>query len=148
MIPKRLLLIGFIPLLIFITSCSSQSENPLEINIKEHKQLALHIHIFLDIEILEEKQLIPTNIGITYNGMRIIHTHDSSGKLHIESIKPIPIYLKYFFTIWGKQFNKNCILDNCIEDGTSLTMFVNDLENKQYGDYVLQDGDRVKIVYN
>lgn len=145
-----ILVIGVVFGLIYFVGSNSEvshPSSPLDIYLEEHSQVGFHIHPFLEIEILGEKQIIPANIGITNSGMRVIHTHDSSGKLHIESPSPMPIYLKYFFTIWDKQFNQTCILDYCTDDSTSLTMFVNGVENNQYGDYVLQDGDIVKIVY-
>jgi hypothetical protein len=150
-IMKKTILFLVMIMVIVLIGCSSQSKDPkdpLDINLKEHKNVALHIHPTLEIEILGQRQSIPANIGITNAGMRIVHTHDSSGKLHVESPKPIPVYLGNFFTIWGKDFSRDCIFDKCVDEDHTLEMFVNGAENSQFDALLMQDGDQIKIVYS
>ena len=44
-----------------------------------------HIHPQLTIVINGQQQVIPANTGITEACMNSIHTHDATGKLHVES---------------------------------------------------------------
>lgn len=130
-----------------ISNCSEKNEDLLMIDLKEHKNLALHIHPILEIEILGEKQIIPGNIGISDRGMRVIHTHKTDGILHIESPRPHQFYLADFFTIWGRNFDSSCVFNYCADEDHSLKVFVNDVENDQYGNIPLYDKDKIKIVY-
>src|SRR5438270_13984306 len=75
----------------------------------------MHIHPHLDLYVNGRKALIPANVGIdasmwkshTYNafmgdmGAAAIHTHDSSGILHVESSVTRNYTLGDFFNIWG-----------------------------------------------
>jgi hypothetical protein len=114
----------------------------------QHKNLAFHTHMVLEIYILDKKQVIPANTGITKRCMHIIHTHDASGELHIESPYYHRFYLKDFFMIWGKTFNRNCIFDYCVDESYTLSFFVNGVENNEYEDLPLRDGDTIRIVYS
>ena len=107
----------------------------------------------MTIEINGEQQNIPTNTGISDAGMRVIHTHDASGTLHVEPPYPVPLYLKDFFYIWGdttgedKVFNETCIFDYCSNETHELNFFVNGQSNDEYGELKLEDRDSIRIVY-
>lgn len=134
--------------ILFIAGCASNNpEDILKVNLREHKNLALHIHPFLEIEINGIRHVIPANVGISETGMRVIHTHDDSGKLHIESPYAHQFYLKDFFTIWGKNLNATCIFENCAGQNHTLQFFVNGAESMEKENIPLMDGDRIKIVY-
>ncbi len=114
----------------------------------EHKNLAFHIHMTLEIYILGKKKIIPKNTGISRGCMHVIHTHDKTGELHIESPYYHRFYLKDFFTIWGKTFNRNCIFRYCVDENHILSFFVNGFENDEYENLPLRDGDVIRIVYD
>lgn len=122
-------------------------ENIMDVNLKEHKNIALHIHPLLSIEILGQTFTVPANIGISAKGMRVIHTHDATGKLHIESPYHHQFYLDDFFAIWGKNLNSSCIFDYCGDKEHKLTFYVNGVQNEQKDGMPLKDGDEIKIVY-
>jgi hypothetical protein len=46
---------------------------------------------------------IPANVGISPGCFREIHTHDTSGWLHLESSEVKQFTLRQFFEIWGKE---------------------------------------------
>ena len=117
-----------------------------DINIESHQNLALHIHSDLTIIINGISQTIPANIGIAPNIMRPLHTHDLSGEVHNEGPCVRSFTLGEFFEIWGKQFNKQCIFDNCISNG-SLSMSVNGKDSKEFDSLVLKDDDKIIIEY-
>ncbi|MBC8500202.1 MAG: hypothetical protein ISS25_00045 [Nanoarchaeota archaeon] len=133
-------------ILISLTACS-KNVDVLSIDLREHKNLAMHIHPVVEIEVKGEKQEIPSDIGISDEGMRVIHTHESDGTLHIESPVLQQFFLKDFFSVWNRNFNSTCIFDSCIDDNHTLKVFVNDIETDKYGDLLLQDKDNIKIVY-
>ncbi len=128
-------------------------EDALKANLQSHGGIAYHIHPQLTIEVNGEQQLIPSNTGITNAGMRVIHTHDASGTLHVEPPYPVTLYLKDFFTIWGEQsednrsFNQTCIFDYCENETHELNFFVNGQTSEEYGELELKDGQLIRIVY-
>ena len=64
---------------------------------------ALHIHQHLDIFVRGRKETVPANIGIDPSGGFIspLHTHDTTGVLHVESPTVESFSLGQFFAVWG-----------------------------------------------
>jgi hypothetical protein len=135
---------------VYLFNSDSQNVPVTEINIISHSNAVLHIYSNLEILINEEKFLIPANIGISQGVMRPIHTHDSSGEIHIEGPYARDFTLGEFFQIWGKNFNSSCIFEYCTQNGKAgeLKMFVNGQENLKFENYVMRDGDKIIIKYN
>ena len=133
--------------LVLLPSGAPNDENILDIT-RAHTNESLHIHPTLNIEILGEERLIPSGIGEGNGRHRIIHTHDSSGALHIEPPYPKNITLENFFYIWGRTFNTTCILDKCIDDNHQLKVYVNEVESDLYENVILKDLDKIRIVYS
>lgn len=127
-----------------VPSCSTDPIN--EINIGGHTNLALHIHADLEILIDGNKEFIPANIGVSQNVMRPIHTHDSSGEVHIEGPCKREWTLGEFFEVWNKEFSSQRIFEKTIENG-ELTMTVNGIPNTDFENYILKDGDKIVIEY-
>ena len=117
-----------------------------EFNIGGHSNLALHIHQTLKIIINEEEQIISPNIGIAPGIMRVAHTHDATGTIHVEAPCVRDVTLGNFFNIWGKEFNSQCIFDKCTDKG-ELIMTVNGVSNNEFENLVLRDRDNIVIEY-
>lgn len=126
-------------------SCTTQPAK--EINIGSHNNLALHIHAFLTITINGEAVEIPANIGIEPGIMRPTHTHDTSGKIHIEGPCPRTFTLGDFFDVWGQTLNETCVMNSCEDATHMLTMYVNGIESTEYRNLILKDGDKIELVY-
>lgn len=111
----------------------------------------IHWHPTLNILIDGELQEITENIGITNNVHFPTHTHEDAnvGVIHMENRNPTreTVTLGYFFEVWRKTFNKNCIFDSCTDEG-ELKMYVNDEENFDFDRYFMQDNDNILIEYN
>ncbi len=120
----------------------------LDVNISEGTLLRLHIHPHLSIVIDGVNQTIPAGIGITPSGNRLIHTHDESGTIHVESPWPARFYLKDFFYVWGERFDSSCIMDHCVDANHTLSVYVNGTRSALYGDVPLEDGEQISIVYS
>jgi hypothetical protein len=74
------------------------------------EQLAVHYHAHLDVIDASSgagaKVTVPAGIGFEVkngkvNGLAVLHTHDTSGIVHIESAKNKPYTLGQVFTEWG-----------------------------------------------
>lgn len=71
---------------------------------------ALHIHAHLDIYIHGKQQTVPAEIGVISSGISPVHTHDTSGIIHVESPDANAVYtLGQFFDIWGVRLTDDSI---------------------------------------
>ncbi len=120
----------------------------VEMNIGGHENINMHIHQELTITINGESVVIPASIGLpSAEVMRPIHTHDSSGKIHVEGTCPRDFTLGEFFDVWGETFTETCIFENCVDEDHRLTMYVNGVESLQWRDLILKNEDSIEIVY-
>ncbi|OLS24957.1 MAG: hypothetical protein HeimC2_20120 [Candidatus Heimdallarchaeota archaeon LC_2] len=68
-----------------------------------HNDIGLHYHFFISFLIFDESKGLAADIGVYGSRMKPIHTHDSSGKVHLElpsNYGRIPT-LADFFAIWS-----------------------------------------------
>ncbi len=87
---------------------TSDSIAPVVDNIacEANEQVSYHIHAHVSIYINGQQQLIPANVGINQQQgcYYWLHTHDTTGVIHIEAPQPITYKLGNFFHIWSQQF--------------------------------------------
>ena len=71
------------------------------------EMLEVHYHAHLDVIVRNTKITVPAGIGIDTQRQAItaLHTHDTTGIVHIESEKDIPFTLGQFFTEWGQPLS-------------------------------------------
>jgi hypothetical protein len=111
---------------------------------------ALHIHQHLDILLDTIPVQVPEGIGINERAGFIapIHTHDTTGVIHVESPTVQDFTLGQFFDIWGVEFNETRIGGYYNTGGKTLHVYVN---GEQYqGDprqIVLTDHQEIAIIY-
>jgi hypothetical protein len=103
------------------------------IKCQTNEQVAYHIHVHLAIFVNGVQQPLPRGIGIpgpqTVQGGFVasgkcfywLHTHDSSGVIHIESPTTRTYTLGQFFDIWGRKLSS----DQAGNAKGHLTVFVN-----------------------
>lgn len=106
-----------------------------------HQQLALHIHPNLRIVVDGEEEAIPANIGITNTCMAEIHTHDSSGQLHVETAtheRFERLSFADFFDVWGQPLER---------EGYNLEMRLNGEIYEAVADIPLEDGSTIELIY-
>ena len=112
----------------------------------EHATVASHYHWKLEIFLAGEKYTIPANIGIQSGCMRPIHTHDSSGTVHVElpegaeSLKPT---VGDFFTIWGETLAPNELLGR--QGVLKATVNGQTYNAANIADYAPRDGDTIVL---
>lgn len=132
--------------LVSASTPANEREALLAFTMREHNNPAAHYHPHLDLRIHGQSVQLPANIGITGLGMRVIHTHDASGEIHIEAPRLFPFTLGDFFTVWDRPFSQQCLLDACVSATGTLTMMVNGATSTEYADYVMRDGDRIELI--
>ena len=110
--------------------------------------LESHYHPSVMVIIDGEQIPIPTDVGVQTGCMRMVHTHDDSGKLHVEKEDAsINITIGDFFAVWGKTFTENQILDSNTDSTHEIVMTVDGVVNTEYNNYIPTDGEQIKIEY-
>lgn len=89
--------------------------------------VALHTHQHLDIFINNQAVTIPARIGIGPDNSFIspIHTHDTTGFIHVESPTVTTYTLGQFFDIWGVRFSDTCLGGYCHNSSQTLSLYSN-----------------------
>ena len=117
----------------------------LEVCLQDHSQNMLHYHATLSIVIRGESQMIPADSGVIPGCMRGIHTHDDTGKLHIETPEAMEARLEHFFQIWEQPFTSTQLLDATVGDGESISLTVNGEFVDDPRNHILADGQELVL---
>lgn len=88
----------------------------------------IHIHQHLDVYVNGKKVQVPALVGIdtTSGFLTELHTHDTSGILHVESASNRNFVLGQFFGEWGVKLSPTCLGSYCSNlhwwvDGKKMT---------------------------
>ncbi|HEV8682530.1 MAG TPA: hypothetical protein VGS09_07130 [Actinomycetota bacterium] len=87
----------------------------------------LHIHQHLDLYVNGTKQVVPAQIGIVTSPQVVfspLHTHDTSGIIHVESPTVRSFTLGEFFDVWGVRFTPTCVGGYCNQGDKTLRVYV------------------------
>ena len=117
----------------------------------EAEGTVVHTHEHLDIIVNGRHLMVPAGIGIHEAQAFIapIHTHDTTGILHVESDEVRSFTLGQVFDIWGVRFTASCLGAYCVDEGHMLRIFVNGLDMP--GDprsIELEQHQEIAIVYD
>ena len=98
---------------------------PLGLSELTAEGVKIHIHQHLDIFVNGKKESVPAQIGI-YDGQFLteLHTHDTTGVMHVESDKVRNFSLGEFFGVWGLRLTNTCIGGYC-RPKTPWKLYVN-----------------------
>ena len=114
----------------------------------DNKPMVMHIHPFITVVDSNGKQMpLPTEIGINpslwkdhsldqfgMQGMSPLHTHDSSGTIHVESNAERDYNLGQFLDVWGGLDSSR--ISNVTSDGTQV---------QDYTSHVFKDGEKIIV---
>jgi hypothetical protein len=128
---------------------------PLKLSSLGVQGTALHIHQHLDVFVNGKHVTVPALIGIYANGDPTqggffveLHTHDTSGIMHLEAPKKGVFTLGQFVGVWGVRLSKQCIGGYCAAPGKPLKFYVNGkLFRGNPNNIVLHQHDEYAIVY-
>jgi len=113
-----------------------------------HSGLEEHYHPMIYISVLGEEVEIPGNVGLNDPGcsMRPLHTHDTSGKIHVEfKEKGIEAPLEVFFDIWGKHMDETGFDDYRIDADHEFLMFLNTYSYDNQNNLVVDPSNRTQV---
>lgn len=79
------------------------------------EKLAYHIHAHLDVFVDGETKPVAANLGIDNDAGAIspLHTHDTTGIVHIESDKSALFHLGQLFIEWNVRLDQSCVGSYC-----------------------------------
>jgi hypothetical protein len=91
------------------------------------EMLDVHYHAHLDVIVRDIKIQVPANIGIDVRKQAItaLHTHDTTGIIHIESEKDIPFTLGQVFAEWGQALTAAQVGPVVLAKGEEMRVYVN-----------------------
>ena len=127
---------------------TSDEMHPLGKECLTTHDVAMHFHPYLTIVIDDVEFPIPEDTGIDTDtcpgAMHMTHTHDASGKIHVEGHQVVDVPLEVFFDVWGKHFDETGIFE--YRDGT-VEMTVDGVVSNEYQNLLLADGQNIVIKY-
>jgi hypothetical protein len=87
----------------------------------------VHHHDLLQVFVHGQAITVPANIGVdqTAGYLTSLHTHDTSGIMHVESPEPRDFTLGEFFDVWGVRLTGDCIGGDCNDGTNQLRAYVN-----------------------
>ncbi len=83
-----------------------------------------HVHANVRIFVRGEQVDVPVDIGLAGDLHASLHTHDTTGTIHVESTVTRDFTLGEFFDVWGVRLSGTCIGGACAEAGERLQAFV------------------------
>ena len=98
----------------------------LDLPVLTAEQLDYHIHVHLDVYVRGVHIPVPPLVGINIvdQFLTVLHTHDPSGVVHIESASSAPYSLGKFFGVWGVRLNTSCIGRYCSGPKATLRAYL------------------------
>jgi hypothetical protein len=111
--------------------------------------LAYHIHQNLVVDINGTQQVVPFGLGyISSTSLAEIHTHSSSGTIHVEAGANRHFTLGDVFDIWGVLFTKNQIGSYKVHGQDRIRVYVNGkLDRGDPTKIPLRDAEVIVLTY-
>jgi hypothetical protein len=138
--------IGVISAIIFVPQ-SSLAPTIDGIQCNSLERTTYHIHAHLDVFIDGKPFTVPAQIGITGKCLYWLHTHDTTGVIHVESPDTRSYTLGDFFDIWS-QTQPNSQISNQTGGDSTPQVYVNGAQvQESYRDVVLDSHEEIALVY-
>jgi hypothetical protein len=115
--------------------------------------LAVHYHAHLDVIVNGSAVQVPAGIGMVMAngheaGVTVLHTHDNSGVIHIESATNTPYTLGQFVTEWGVRLATGQLGGLTNSGGKALRVYVDGhLFNGNPASIVLRPHQEIALRY-
>ncbi|MGB0237053.1 MAG: YHYH protein [Poseidonia sp.] len=140
------------------TSDNNEEETPestprSEQCLDSHANLAMHTHPFMELVVNGTAISIPSNLGIDTsacpNAMHLLHTHDTSGKLHVEGYDAFTPTADLFFAVWNLSYPDSTTLDPLFLDVQNVSITVDGATyTGPWSALDLLDGETTRIVHD
>jgi hypothetical protein len=123
-----LVALGLIVFAIWSNLSGTASAGPVidGVQCNTNEQLVYHIHSHLTIYDAGQPVTVPQGIGIDqkHGCLYWLHTHDTTGVIHVESPSQKQYPLGNFLDIWGQELTETSFLTHGIAPGHSVRAYV------------------------
>lgn len=118
-------------------------------NFPTQTDFGYHVHAELFVYVNGKKVTVPANFGIDPQGRFLapVHTHDTTGIIHMESAKPYPFTLGEAFDIWGVKFTDTQLGGYQAGNGNVLQVWVNGKQVSDPVNYKMKPHDIMIVGY-
>jgi hypothetical protein len=108
-----------------------------------------HIHSLLHVYVNGKAVTVPANIGLDQSTGTFspLHTHDTSGIIHIEADREYAFTIGQFFAVWGVRFTNDRLGPYVSGGGKQLQVYVNGERVRDPVDYVMHEHDNIVVGY-
>jgi hypothetical protein len=108
-----------------------------------------HVHALLHVYVDGGAVTVPANIGIDLSqGIESsLHTHDTSGVIHMEAVHSYPFTLADFFEVWGVRFSSTQLGAYSDSGSKTVQVYVNGHQISDPTSYVLKADDNIVVAY-
>ena len=113
-----------------------------------HDNLQEHYHAIVKVSVMGEEVSIPDDVGLNDEGcsMRQLHTHDGTGKVHLEFTRQgVQAPLEAFFDVWGKHMDNTGFDIHRVNESTEFLMFLSTYSYDENGRLVVDHNERVQV---
>lgn len=115
-----------------------------------HNSLAMHIHPRVELVIDGQSIAVPDDLGIDTSAcvqaMHLLHTHDATGKLHIEGYETFSPTAQLIFEVWNISFPEDDTLQPLFDEPARVSITVNGVATEAaWDDIELKDGETLRI---
>jgi hypothetical protein len=108
-----------------------------------------HIHALLHVYVDGKAVTVPVNIGLDQSTgtFASLHTHDTSGIVHVEADRTFPFTIGQFFAVWGVGFANDRLGPYRSGSAEQLRVYVNGKRVSDPVDYVMHEHDNIVVGY-
>ncbi len=108
-----------------------------------------HIHAELRVYVDGRRVVVPADVGLPASRAVFspLHTHDTTGIVHMESTRPYGFTLGDFFDVWGVAFTPTQLGGYRVGGQNTLRVFVNGLPVVNGPGYVMRAHDSIIVGY-
>lgn len=109
--------------------------------------LTVHYHAHLDVFVNGISQPVASSIGrVDQSFFSPLHTHATSGLIHIEAESDLRFTLEMLFTEWGVRLTDNCVGGYC-RPATTIHAYVDGKEDREpLPTITLKKGEEIALV--
>jgi len=109
--------------------------------------LTVHYHAHLDIFVNGKSQPVAASIGrVDQSFFSPLHTHATSGLIHIEAASDLRFTLAMLFTEWGVRLTDNCVGGYC-RPATTISAYVDGkADSEPLPNIALKRGEEIALV--
>ncbi|GAC1398170.1 MAG: hypothetical protein NVSMB52_11720 [Chloroflexota bacterium] len=120
-----------------------------ELNFPPNGDESYHIHALLHVYVQGQSVTVPANIGISAVDQleSPLHTHDTSGIIHIEAGQPFPFRLADIFAVWGVVFTDHQLVGYKNLGQKTVHVFVNGEHLVDPTHYEIRPHDNIVVAY-